>query len=236
MTFLKRYFWVLPFTCFLFGYLIFNSMVHIDKIETPALVGKTLGQAVSILSDLNVNTRILAFKQDTDLPSETIISQSPAAKQKIKPYQSVFLVVSKQPQAPMAPACHNKPLEIVSQELEQLGIKPKLYFIPSSYPKDKCIAQQPSTHEPLVNKTITLYVSAPKNSPIIWPNFYKKRVSDVVEFLQSYTIKPEVIHYPELKITRHTCEQCLVINQRPLAGSLITLDEKNPLQVQLQVE
>ncbi len=232
---IKQHFWILPFISFLSGYSIIYHIFRVDTIKTPALVGKTIGNAVAILSDHNLNPRILAYKKEADLPSDTILSQSPAAGQKIKPHQSVFLVISQKPPQPKAPDCIGKSLSTLMQTFTPLNIKPKIYRIPSNYPQNTCIAQLPTAEKPIKNNTIIVYISAGNTKPIVWPHFSKKRVPDVVAFLASYNIEPEIIHANSVN-EKHTCEHCYVINQRPLAGSLIALDTINQMHVQIQAQ
>ncbi len=204
-------------------------------MRTPSLVGKRLDEAVAILSDNNLNLRLLAQKEDADLAPGTIISQTPSAQQKIKPRQSVYLVLSKKPLELLAPHLLAKSTDERKALLATMPIRIKEFQVPSTYPKGFCVAQDPGPQQSIENNQIMLYTSDGGNKPIIWPDFTDKLVSEVQEFLQSHGINPEIMHHLPPN-EAHTCATCQVIEQRPLAGSLLMLNPENPLRVQLRVQ
>ena len=200
----------------------------------PCLVGKSLYEAVGILSENNLNPRLMAEKEDPDLPAGTVISQSPRTHQKIKPHQSVFLLLSKKPPAQFAPSLVHMPTDSITQKLTGSGLRNKNYALPSHYPKNSCITQIPNTQEPLEKNTVTLYISAGTDKPVIWPDFINKPLEQVKEFLEYRDIQPHIVHSLPVKI-HHDCAHCTITDQRPLPGSLIMLDKQHPPYVQLHV-
>ena len=204
-------------------------------MQTPQLVGKNIIEVSEILSNHNLNLRILAQKEDADLPTGTILNQTPPTPQRIKPHQSVFLVLSKKPPLMQAPLLVHKSRTAITQELAHSNIRTKACYLPSPYPHDSCIAQIPAAGESLPTNRLMLYFSASANKPIIWPDFTRKPVADVVEFLENHRIEPHITHVATHK-AHHTCDTCSVVDQRPLPGSLITLDAKHPPYVQLYVQ
>jgi serine/threonine-protein kinase len=225
---------MLPFLFFLGGYITVHFFFNVNKIVTPSLVGKNVYQALIILSEHKLNPRILDEKEDPDLPSGTIVSQTPVAGQKIKPHQSIYLLISKRPPAQKAPNLLNKKLTTIKKKLRRSSIHSETYAIPHTYPKNHCFAQSPPAHDSLKHNTIIAYVSADNNMPIIWPNFTGYLVTDVLAFLQSHNIYPQIIHQRERQ-QRHVCSRCTVQHQHPRAGSLITLNPNRPFRVQLRV-
>lgn len=192
-------------------------------------------QAVATLSNHNLNIRILNEKQDPELPNGTIVSQSPTSGTPIKPRQSVFLTLSKQPPIMKAPNCIGLNNDEITHHLNQLGLKSRIHtFDNTPYPKQSCFAQIPTPNSPLQGKTITLYQSSGQKKAILWPNFIGNPVNQIIEFLADHGIKPHITHYPPAK-PGHTCDECTISDQRPLAGSLLILDENNPPYVQLRV-
>jgi hypothetical protein len=66
------------------------------------------------------------------------------------------------------------------------------------------------------------------------PYLKNKPVDEVRQFLQPYSVTIEILHaFPQP--LGHRCEQCVVIDQRPLEGSLITLTPSKKTIVQLKV-
>lgn len=178
--------------------------------------------------------RLLEEKEDACLPTGTIISQTPQAGHTIKPYQSLFVLVSKKPSRVHAPHCLHKTGSDVQSLLQSQNIRAKIYTLPSIYPKGLCFAQIPLPQEPIEDTMLTLYVSDGNKKPIIWPDFRQLLVSDVINFLNTHTIEATVVH-EYLVPANHICTSCTITDQRPLVGSLIMLDPQKPCVVQLQV-
>ncbi len=210
-------------------------MIHVESIETPSLVGQTIDQTLVILSNHDVNIRLLAQKEEPDLPVGTILSQTPCAGQNIKPHQSIFLVTSKQPPVNTAPDMINKSIDQITQLLENSNIRGRIHYLAHSYPQGRCFAQSPKPHAPLKHNELLLYISAHSIKPIIWPDFTNKLVEDIAEFLSTYDITPHIVHTTTHNVS-HICKTCRVVDQRPIAGTLITLDNTKPLSVQLRVQ
>ena len=123
---LKKFLWTLPFVCFIAGYLFLTKLYPVKEIETPVVVGKTLQEACTTLARHNLNSRLIALKEDPLLPDGTIISQTPHAGQKIKPNQAVFIVASTQPEKNSAPDYVQKPLSEFEPELTAQNIRAKM--------------------------------------------------------------------------------------------------------------
>ncbi len=227
--------WIVPFLAFGSGYMAVRTLLQKDSIPTPALVGTDIHQAVTILSNVDLNARILSQKEDPDLPHGTIISQNPSAGNGIKPRQSVFLVVSKQPAIMGAPLCIGQSIGDLRANLKKLGLKYRAYEFKNNHPHMHCFAQIPAPNQPIGQNMITLYISAGQQQSVLWPNFIGRPIGEVAEFLDRHGIKPAITHHPA-QGPHHTCQECLVVDQRPLPGSLLILDEKNPPHVQLRVQ
>lgn len=205
-----------------------------DEIEVPALVGKSLYEAIALLSKNNLTFRLLTEKDDPDLPEGTIISQVPQARTKVKQNHAVFFVLSKKPPKPTTPNFMNKSYEEIECILQQQNLRSKNYYIPSTYPKGLCIAQLPHPHEQLEGGKITLYISDGNTRPMLFPDFKQKKLGDVLLLLKSYNIEPLITHcqpYPP-----HNCDTCTIVDQRPLPGSFITTQNAQSTHVQLQVK
>lgn len=225
----KNLLWILPFLFFLAGYLITSSLFHTPTIEIPSVVGKQLDQAFALLSADQLTIQLLDQKEDADLADNTVVSQIPVPGQHAKHRQTVFLSISKQPAALMAPSFIGKQLIEIEREAHASKLRLKIYFIASVYPVNNCIAQIPMAAEPIPDSTIIVYISKGTSKEIIWPNFKNKPLHQVIDFLAHHNITPQLIETP----TNQTDEYTIVIDQRPLAGSIISLDEKHLPIVQL---
>lgn len=235
-TMIKQYFWLLPFFCFLAGFLLFRFIFHPSPLPTPALVGKDIYQAARILSDHKLNMRILKEQENHDLPQGTILNQTPSSGQKIRPHQSVFLVVSQKPESALVPLCVGKSLPMIEKEITSMGLSIKPYYIAHSYPAGLCFAQIPSANSTLSHKPIIIYISAGSVKPILWPDFRKKTVQETQEFLLHYDIHPLYV-YKNIPLEFEDIPATAYINdQRPLSGCIFMLDPQHPLKPQFQIE
>lgn len=233
--FLKKFLWTLPFICFIAGYLLLTKIYPVKDIETPNIMGKSLRQACIILAQYNLNSRLITLKVDPLLAEGTIISQTPQAGQKIKPNQTVFVVASTLPEKNHAPNVILKPLSEIEPDLVAKGIRIKNYAIPSHHHVDVCVSQWPEPGVALENNKMIIYTAISNNKPVLLPNLKNKTVPEVIEFLTTNSMVAAILHSNVMEES-HTCEHCSIIDQRPLAGSIITLDTKKPLRIQLQVE
>lgn len=232
---IKKFFWLLPFASFITGYILIQFLFATKELQVPILVGKNLTEACELLSQQNLNIRILARKEDADLPPHTIISQTPRPNEKIKPHQAIYVVLSAHSHANHAPSLVQKSIEAIHAELNKVGIEPTIHFVPSPYPTGICIAQFPRPGEIIEKNNITIYCAAESKKPIIWPDFTQKQLRTVKELLETIQIEPQIIHNPS-SYQHEISDSCMVIDQRPRPGTILMLDQKKPITVQLSVD
>ena len=220
--------WLIPFILFIIGYSIAHHFFTVKKIAVPHLVGLPIAQGIKKLSDHQLNIRIIAEKEDSDLPAGTIISQKPIANNFVKTQHAIFVAISRKPDAKQMPLFINKKADQVKKELDNLHVVYKIYQLPSRSMPHTILAQSPSFQAAL-KEPIYVYESTPMQDSYIFPNVKEKSLKNVLSFLEHYNIKPEILyknHSPK--------ENYQVIEQRPLAGTIISFT--NPPNVQLQVQ
>ena len=227
-----NFLWLLPFLCFLFGYQLIRFFFTVDTLVMPRLVGRHLQEAVRMLSDQNLNIRIVEEKETTEVPEGTILSQIPLEGQKIKPYQSIFLVLSQRSSTTLAPIIQGLSETEAVQLAHERQLDIKRYRIFSSAPIDMCIAQVPGRSLPLTSRKIIAYISAGEQPYRLMPNFKHIPIAEVVSFLRTYNIEPHIFHGYEVG-EDHSCDNCVVLEQRPFAGSFINIS--TPFKVQLRI-
>jgi len=212
--------WIIPFISFLLGYFTINLVFSVNKkITVPSVVGLQFKDAAKNLSEKNLNIRILAEKVDDDLPDGTIITQSPFETE-VKHLQSIYLTISKKPDQKLAPDFSRKEIYEINKFTQKNGIKVKSYLVPSNLKKSSCIAQFPKIDEPLEDNRITIYISNGDKKKVIFPDLRGLELQNALEFLNLYSIKPNVIENENKK-------QKIITEQRPLPGSIVDLDKIN---------
>lgn len=232
MKALHQFLWIIPFFCFISGYYGLHLLVSKKVLMTPIVIGKSLHEGIKILSEYSINARLLKEKDDADLPEGTIVSQSPEAGQQIKPHQAVFLVVSKKPERAPCPELVGKSLQEVHHICKKMNLICKEFTLQHNNPAGTCIGQIPQAGNLLDSRNVIIYVSAGAHNQVLLPSFKQLPVADVIAFLQNYNISYSTIHTQKMD-PEHQCTACIVIDQKPLPGSLMNL--KKPFSVQLFV-
>jgi beta-lactam-binding protein with PASTA domain len=234
MKYLSHILWLAPFASFLAGYLLISFFAPNQTITTPAILGKNINDALITTSDHDLNIRIIGYKDEPDLLEGTILSQKPAAGKAIKKNQALYLVISRKPTAYITPNLYNKTAVDIAKLFENQSLQLKIYPIASTAPLNQCIAQWPLPGMELTDKTIIIYTAQPSATPLIMPNLKGRSVEDIVSFLSLHGITPTVLHSLHIDAS-HQCNNCTVLDQRPLPGSLVINNSQKPLAVQLQV-
>jgi len=230
---IKKILWVIPFLSFLSGYYLVSYFFSINEIEVPNLIGKTLAEASKILSDHNLNLRILTQKEDPDLPDGTILDQNPV-KQKIKVNKSIYLVVSKKFVDCKMPEFRGKEFSEIKQFIEKLGIRSKVYYLEGIFKENQCICQFPMPGKLFdKNGKIILYLSSGNSKkPILFPDFRDLNLKEVIDFLSLYNLNANLSFKNSEQYDPNNLYK--IVDQRPLSGSLINLSKN--INIQLHVE
>lgn len=220
--------WLLPFISFFIGYWIAELFFGAQTITVPKLVGTSITQGIRQLSAQKLNIRIIAEKEDLDLPEGTIISQKPSPSQPIKAQQAIFVVISKKPQLKKTPYLLNKTADHAKNELIKQGIKYKEFNIDSNAPQNMIIAQYPAPKEP-INGPVYIYKAVSPEQKFIFPSLKDRPFEEIQSFLARYNIKSTITYK-----NQSSHENYKVTEQRPLQGTLISL--KHPPHVQLHLK
>lgn len=230
---INHYLWLLPFISFICGYQLLNLVFTTDTLHTPDLIGKSSYDALGILSDNNLNARILAQKEEADLPEGTVLSQKPTPHQKVRPHTAVFLLLSKKAPTASAPDFIGKSEQEIQKICAKYKIRIKSYYLHANATPGQCIGQIPEKDWSLPDNKMIVYISAQNQLPVLFPDLRLQTIARVRDFLHQYQIKPVVFHTQELP-EYHDCNDCLVIDQKPLVGSIIDLNK--PIRVHLQLK
>lgn len=224
--------WLVPFIAFGIGYCGLHFFITDTSIQAPDLVGRNILQATKTCSNLQLNLRIIAEKEIVDATPGTIIKQNPLPNTSIKNHQSIFIVVTKQPEPIVAPTLINKHQDQIEAICKEKNIKPRIYHLPSHLPAGQCFAQMPQADEILEAKKMSCYISMGNHNQYLFPDFTGLPLEEVIEFLRNQNMQFDVF-YKDQKISLPTKQKFMASFQKPLAGTLIAPQSK--LYVQLQV-
>lgn len=229
-SFFYPFLWTAPFICFFVGYFSLSFFMPQESLCTPSLLGKSSTQGLSILSEYNLSAQIISVKEDDTLPEGTIIAQTPQPSTKIKSHQTIYLVISKKPTYCTTPNFLTLPLQDCIKEAKTHHLKLRIHPITHTGIQNTCIAQIPDAHTLLNQDSVNIYVTDTSNQMVLMPNIKNKTVQEVKEYFSSFLVTITTHHTTSLK-KYHECTDCIIKDQKPLAGSLVCLQK--PLRVQL---
>ncbi len=222
---MTRYFWLMPFFCFIGGYYTIAFFMGSQTIETPAFTGQSLHDVVANLAACRLSMRILGTVEEPTLPDGTVISQNPLAGQKIKFYQPVGIIISRAPPALLAPDFRGMTKENILECAQAIGARVKFYWCPSFSSLNNCIAQFPSAGCSLPTKTIFAYLSSGLTPLRLVPDFCGKTHSEVEEFLKQHGMVVEILPGAQSNAPG------IIMAQKPPAGSFIDINTQKIVQL-----
>lgn len=213
--------WIAPFICFFGGYFGMRFLLHQSTIPMPLVVGKTADRALIILSDKNLNPRIIGIVEEPDIEPGTILNQIPRAESKVRPHQTVFLIMSARPSVPYAEDCIGKHQSYIEKVYAQKKITPLFVGFNYPLPQGTCFAQYPHAGAPVPHNPI-MYITQETEQKYIIPSFIGAPALVALENLQKQGVSVTIIG--ECADTDKTTYANLrIIDQRPLPGSFITI-------------
>ena len=143
---LWQFLWVAPFLLFLLTYFMLHKVLSKPPFAAPSIVGKSVQDALRFLAEHTLNARLISQIENNDVPIGTVLSQHPLAEQKIRPYQTVFVTVSKRKERFPAPPLLEKSCDAVKNILEKDAISFKIYGFTS--PKNGATPALHKFHHP----------------------------------------------------------------------------------------
>lgn len=188
-----------------------------------------LVQATKLLSEHRLHPEIIQIKEDKDIPTATIIHQTPPAGRMVKEHQTVYVVITEKPAHHKAPSCVGLSRAQIKQIANAFGLKPKFYEITYPYLTDHCFAQWPTAGQTVKSKSMVCYMAQQETVSSIWPNFKGKKLDEVQAFLESYGITMQANIPIESGTTYY------IQDQQPRAGSITYLDELSDIVIYLKL-
>ena len=217
----KSIIWILPFSFFIVGYVTTRLLLNQNTISMPLLLGKTTDSALIMLSHTNLNPRVIGVIEDPDSKPGTIVTQIPRAESKVRPAQTVFLVITARPDTPIIDQFIGKSKEYIEKTCAIQKTKVTIIKYPYPLPENTCFAQYPSAGNSL-NQPLIIYVAQEIEHKYIVPSLRKKPAVPVLEHLKKQGVEVIIIgEYADTTITEKY-NKLDVIDQRPLPGSFIT--------------
>lgn len=221
---------MLPFITFFSGYVGTLLYVHTKTVQVPTIVGKSLHAAASILGRQNLALKLLNVKEDSFLPDGTVLSQFPAPQQKIKPAKAVFVVITKKPQPFLIPPLFGKSYTEMKESLKDSYISLKVVTLPRNDKAGLCFAQYPGNGCEVFDHKAIAYCADNKNNVCVMPNLVGLPLQEVEDLLKSRSINYEIFKF----FHKSSRNDLIVSDQKPMAGTILNVDDR--LHIQLRVD
>ncbi len=211
--------WLIPFLCFGGGYFITRGFLQQTIVAIPPLIGKPADAALILLSEKNLNPRIIGIVDEPDLKPGTVLNQIPRADAQARPHQTVFLVLSSRPAEQKAMLWIGMMQKNIELNCAEQKLKPFCIKLPHQLPLGQCFAQFPNPDTPLTDSPV-LYISAGTNQKYIWPSLIGAPASDVLEALKKQGITATIIG-EHATASQQELNKLRILDQRPLPGSFL---------------
>jgi beta-lactam-binding protein with PASTA domain len=227
----KLYLYILvPFIAFFSGFLFIQRYVSFYTFPAPDVIGSSLETATKKLAAHRLNIRITGEKQDKQLAPNTVISQNPAPSSMVKPEQTIYLLISKQPDKQLTPNLRNLSVEEITKKIDPQLTRIITHAINTAGPHNKCIFHLPEAGSPLTEE-LHLYLN--KQCPIIYvmPSLKGLSLSKALEIMRYYNIQYKIIAASDAARWQ-PFNYLQVINHTPQAGAELTA---NPDLIELIV-
>jgi len=134
-----------------------------------------------------------------------------------------------------APRCIGQKIDELAGALAAVGITFKQVAIDSLQPQGICIAQEPAAGSSLESAQLQLYIAKQPSVSVIVPRFTLLPVSSVKEFLEQSPVIIDIVHEMAQPEGHQCSHDCIITDQRPRAGTIVSFDDKSPLHVQMIV-
>jgi eukaryotic-like serine/threonine-protein kinase len=197
----------------IFAYLSLTFIIKSEKtVVVPQLAGKEALHALSVLSDLGLNTKISATESHPRIPKDHVIFQDPAPGAEIKKGRDVRLVVSKGKSSISIPVLTGLSLADARITIEQNGF---------------CLGNISRTHNAKVKPGHVLGQAPPPNTELAR--------GSCVDLLVSRGARPIYYKMPHLAgLTLQTALSALESQNLNLGPIVTAFDKREPIQTILK--
>jgi beta-lactam-binding protein with PASTA domain len=226
------FYWIFPFLGFISGYVGCYFFMRQEATIMPNVIGRSLQDGVAILSKHRLGTRLMREQEDASMPEGIILDQIPRSDHKIRLNQSVFVTISKKPSVFQAPNFIGSNIKDVQTRASRNDIEILNVNLFSLYPNNSCFAQYPKAGVQLARRKLVILTSKGLFPLVIVPSFKGFLVEQVKDFLRKSDVQYDIEHSGSVS-EAHVCNLCHVVDQRPIPGSIVSLEQ--PVQIHLQV-
>ena len=202
------------------------------QVAAPALVGKSIAQALSAASNCGLTLRCSAVQIRADSIPGIVIDQTPQAGVCVNVPQVISVTVSERPVVPQVPNLIGK--KESELKLWAIDSAAQLEIIPikSMYPAEHCCAQFPAAGSHVAGARVKSYMAVAATSHLVMPDLMGKPVQEVRDACGVNGFSLTLFHQDTALGDDHVCGSCVVLDQRPAAGTVVSKNFLRSVHVQ----
>lgn len=219
----------LLFTYLLFAAAAMRLALKAREVAVPALAGKTVNEATTVLTEAGLNLRIEEGRRvDPKVPAGQIVEQEPEAGLRTRHERSIRVWLSAGPRSSIVPAVAGESERAAELRIEQDGLElgPVAAIRSGDYPAGAVIAQNPAART--TGTRVSLLVNrGERGATFVMPDLIGVNGDRAADLLRTRGFRVAVVGdhpYPGVPAG-------IVIRQNPQAGFQIAPGEAISLEV-----
>jgi serine/threonine-protein kinase len=219
-----------------FAFILFNwmmsSFIHAKKeVMIPDLKGKSITDAVTVLSPMNLGLKKEGEENDETVPAGTILRQSPPAGMAVREGKIIRVTVSQGGKVIYVPSLTGQMARTAEIALRSAGLtigeETSKYSLVGQ--KDEVISQDPPAgqsveRDSMVNLVISM--GPPSSDILLMPNWVGKNSGEAESWAQANAVRLEARPEPDMGVAPGT-----VLRQEPAPDTDITKSPQAVLYV-----
>jgi len=177
---------------------ILSAVIHNRKeVPVPSITGKSVVDALDIVSKYNLNLKKVASEFHPDLPRGTITRQEPLPGMTVREGKTIKVTISQGSELIFVPDITGQAVRsaelLLRNNMLEVGNKTEVYSL--KYEKDTVISQEPEI-DTIVNKNslvhITVSLGTPPENILLMPDFINKNISELKDWCTKNFINYEI--------------------------------------------
>lgn len=203
---------------------VIEKVIHNRKeVIVPDIEGKTINEALTILSENNLSLYKVAEKFDVDIPAGSIISQSPPPGLTVRQGKAIESVISSGGKVVFVPEVEGKSLRQAELLLRQTGllIGEQIRSFSSTVKMDFVVSQEPASGDVVEkNSYVNLVVSrGPAEEEKIkkMPNLLRRKINRAEQVLKELNLELSKIE----TTINDELDEGTVMEQQPVQGTIV---------------
>ncbi|MFP4194675.1 MAG: PASTA domain-containing protein [Desulfobacterales bacterium] len=221
--------------CIIAGLSAFFTMSFVikseDTVKVPDLEGKNAVEALEMLTELELNTKVKGSEYSDEISENHIITQNPSPGEMIKKNRDVTLIISKGRESVTVPDLRGEKRDRAEIILEENGL-PTGHISRSTsaeFTRDTVIAQYPEPGKTVTrDNSVNLLISTgPAPESFKMPELAGRFLDEAMLVIDSHRMELE-----EIKAVHNTEKpENIVTGQAPPAGHMVSKDSEVRLLV-----